>query len=72
MHIFTSHKVVGMDIATRVQILDKAVYISHSANTLGNGTNPIILPPVMSKIVQQTGLLSLDMATSLEEGKLWI
>ena len=35
---------------------------------LGNGMNPIILPPAMSKIVGQTGLFSLSMATSLREG----
>ena len=33
-----------MDMATQVQILDKAVYISHSANTLGEGMNPTICP----------------------------
>ena len=29
--------------------LDEADCISHSTNTLGKGTNPIILPPVMDK-----------------------
>ena len=55
-----------------VQILDEEVYISHSANAFGKGTNPTILPPAMSKIVGQTRLFSLGMATSLGEGKLWI
>ena len=32
-----------MDTVIRVQILDKAVYISHSTNTLGKGMNPTIL-----------------------------
>ena len=41
--------VVGMDTATRVQILDETDCISHCTNTLGNGMNPIILPPAMSK-----------------------
>ena len=40
-----------MDTVTRVQILDKGVCISHSANTLG--MNPIILPPAMGKLVRQ-------------------
>ena len=31
--------------------------------------NSTILPPVMSKIVRQTGLFNLGLATSLEEGK---
>ena len=38
-----------MDTAPRVQILDKTDYISHSTNTLSEGMNPMILPPVMSK-----------------------
>ena len=31
------------DMATQVQILNEAVYISHSANTIGKGINPTIL-----------------------------
>ena len=38
-----------MDTVTRVQILDEAVYILNSANTLGKGRNPTILPPAMGK-----------------------
>ena len=38
-----------MDTATRVQIPDKTDCISHSTDTLGNGMNPIILPPAMGK-----------------------
>ena len=34
-----------MDMATWVQILDEAVYISHSVNTF----NAIILPPTTGK-----------------------
>ena len=52
-----------MDIANRVQTLDGTVYISHSANTLGKGINPIILPPAMKKYWWQTGLFNLGMAT---------
>ena len=59
-----------MDTATRVQILDETDCISHSTNTLGKGMNPIILPPAMGKIVEQTRFFSLGEATSLGEGKL--
>ena len=38
-----------MDTASRVQILDETDCISHSTNTLGEGMNPIILPPAMGK-----------------------
>ena len=38
-----------MDTGTRVQILDETVYISDSANALGKGINPIILPLALSK-----------------------
>ena len=36
-----------IDMVTGVQILGKAVCISPSANTLGKGMNPIILPPAV-------------------------
>ena len=62
-----------MDSATQVQTLDKAVCISHSANTLRKSINPtILLLPVMSKIVGQSVLFNFGMATSLREGKVWI
>ena len=38
-----------MDMATRVQTLDKTDCISHSTNTLRKGMNPNILPPAMGK-----------------------
>ena len=38
-----------MDMATQVQILDKAVGISHSTNTLWKGMNPAILSLAMGK-----------------------
>ena len=38
-----------MNMPTHVQILDENIFISHIANTLGKGTNPIILPPAMGK-----------------------
>ena len=53
-----------------VQILDKAVFISHSADTLGKSMNLIILSPVMVKILGQTRLCNFGMATCLWEGKL--
>ena len=61
-----------MDMATQVQILDETDCISHYTNTLGKGMNPIILPPAMGKIVEQTRFFSLGEATSLGEEKLWI
>ena len=59
-----------MDTVTRVQFLDVTDCISHSTNTLGKGMNPIILPPAMGKIIEQTRFFSLGEATSLGEGKL--
>ena len=38
-----------MDTATRVQILDEAVCISHSDNALGKGMHPTILLLAMGK-----------------------
>ena len=38
-----------MDSVTRIQILDKAVGISHHTNTLRKDTNPTILPLVMDR-----------------------
>ena len=61
-----------MDLTTRVQILDKAVCISHSVNTLGKGMNTTIIPPARGKIVGKTGLSNLGIATNLREGELWI
>ena len=58
-----------MDIATRVQILDEAVCISHSTHNLGKGMNPIIVFPAMGKTVDQIGLFKPGIATGLGEGK---
>ena len=38
-----------VDTAARVQILNEAVCVSHSANTLGKSMNPTILPTAMGK-----------------------
>ena len=38
-----------MDTATRVQIQEEAVYISHNVNIFEKGMNPIILHPAMCK-----------------------
>ena len=38
-----------MDIVTRIQILDEAVFIFRSTNILEKDMNPIILPPTMAK-----------------------
>ena len=58
-----------MDMATRVQILDEAVCILHTANI---GMNTTILSPAMGKILSEIGLFNFCMAASLGEGKLWI
>ena len=39
--------VAGMDTAIRVRILDEADRILHSTKTLGEGMNPVILPPTI-------------------------
>ena len=44
-----------MFTATRVQILAETDCISHSTNTLGEGMNPIILPPAMGKLKDRLG-----------------
>ena len=41
-----------------------------SVNTRENGMNPILFPPAMGKIVGETELFGLGMATRLGEGKL--
>ena len=61
-----------MDMANLVQLLDKAVCILCSINTLGKGMNPTILFSAVDELVRQTGLFNFGMATSLREGKLWI
>ena len=38
-----------MVTTNRVQILDEAVYILHSVNTLGKHMNPTMLPPSLDK-----------------------
>ena len=38
-----------MDMVTQVKIIDKTVYISHSANALGKDMSPSILSQAMSK-----------------------
>ena len=48
--------VEGKNTATKVQTLDEAVCISHTANILGKGMNPIILSSAMDKIVELDSL----------------
>ena len=38
-----------MDVAIRVQVLDEAVFISHSANNLGKSVYLTSLSPAMDK-----------------------
>ena len=59
-----------MDRVTWVQNLYKADCISHSTNILGKGMNPTLLP--MGKIVGQSGLFILAIATSFGKGKIKI
>ena len=40
---------IEVNSTTIVQILDEVVCISHSANTLGKGKDPIILPQTVGK-----------------------
>ena len=58
-----------MNLTTRVQTLDEAVCISHSANALRKGKNPPILSQALYKIVRQTRPFDVVMVTNLEEGK---
>ena len=58
-----------MDMAIQVQMLEEVVCVSRSDNTHRKGMNPIILPPAMDEIVEQTGLFKLGMVTSLGKGK---
>ena len=39
-----------MDTVTRVKILDQAVCISHSTNTLKKGAYPVIITPAMGEL----------------------
>ena len=41
--------IVGKETATRVQILDEAVYISNSSNILVKGMYPTILYPALGE-----------------------
>ena len=38
-----------MELATRVQILDKATYVSLHTNVAGKGMNPSVLLPSIAK-----------------------
>ena len=54
------YRLMEINTAIRVQMLNEAVCISHGANTFGKCMNPTILPTPMGKIVRQTGLFSLS------------
>ena len=55
-----------MVTATRVQILNEAVCISHNANTLGEGMKHTIHSQAMCDLVGQTQLCNLGMAIDLD------
>ena len=61
-----------MNTATRGQILNEVVCISHYTNTHGKSMNPTILFTVMGEIVGQAEIFNIVVATSLGERKLWI
>ena len=48
-----------MNMATRVQILDQAVCISHSTDSLEKGMHPTILYPAINKSKSRVGSLTL-------------
>ena len=58
-----------MDTVTQIQIMDEAIFISHSANIIGKGINPTILPLAMGKL---TTLFNFWMPTGLGEEELLI
>ena len=58
-----------MNMVTKVQILNKAICISHSANTLGKGMNATILLLVIG---EQSEFFNHGIAMAIREGKLWI
>ena len=47
-----------MDLATQVQILNKAVCISYYANTFAKGMNPTVLSTTMGKLKSRLGSLT--------------
>ena len=47
--VFLFSSYIYVSKATWIQILNKAVCISHSINTLGKSMHPNILSPTMSK-----------------------
>ena len=61
-----------MDTVTQIQIQYKAVCISLYANIFGKGINISLLHPLYNygQTVEQTGLFSPSMVTSVSEGKL--
>ena len=70
MHLGGTHDVidiVGNEYGKLSSNMDEIFYISKSSDTLRKGMNPAILPLAIEKIVGQTGLFSLGIATSLGE-----
>ena len=58
---------IGNEYGYRSSYHEQGFCILHSTNILGKSMNPTILPPAMSKIVGQTGLVNLGMSTNLGE-----
>ena len=61
-----------MDMVSRVQILNEAIWITYSINILGKAMNATILPPAIRKRVKQTELFNLGVEAGLGERNLWI
>ena len=60
-----------MDTVIQVQILDKVICISYSANTLEKSMHPTIYSPFSyEQIMGQPVIFNLGMTTGLGEGKL--
>ena len=60
-----------MESVRRVQILNKADWVSLCTNAHRKSMNPSILSSVKDKIVRQTGFISLGKATILGDDTLW-
>ena len=60
-----------MELETRVQIWDKAVYILLHTNALRKSINPFVLPSTMDNMIEQIRFFGFGKATTLE-GKLLI
>ena len=54
------------NLENRVEIQDKAIWVSLYANALAKGMNPSLFSPAMGKIEELTRFFSLDKTTGWE------